>query len=211
VSAPSDIRTLVMHGLRLKGFAEAAAVGEAVGVGEADAKPILDQLVADGFAAYRDGKLSGFSLSKAGREEHARLLGAELDGAGARPLIEASYREFLLLNTQLLSVCTEWQLRDVNGESTVNDHSDHAYDAGVIEKLADLHAEVVPICNDLAAGLDRFRGYCPRLSHALERVRAGDTDWFTKPMIASYHTVWFELHEDLLCTLGIERGSEGEG
>ena len=45
----------------------------------------------------------------------------------------------------------------------------------------------------------------------LDRVQGGDTDWFTKPMIASYHTVWFELHEDLLCTLGIERGSEGEG
>jgi hypothetical protein len=28
-------------------------------------------------------------------------------------------------------------------------------------------------------------------------------------MIASYHTVWFEMHEDLLSTLGIERGSEG--
>ena len=40
---------------------------------------------------------------------------------------------------------------------------------------------------------------------------AGDTDWFTKPMIPSYHTVWFELHEDLLATLGIERGSEGGG
>jgi len=41
-------------------------------------------------------------------------------------------------------------------------------------------------------------------------VSAGDVDWFTKPMIPSYHTVWFEMHEDLLCTLGIERGSEGE-
>jgi hypothetical protein len=30
-------------------------------------------------------------------------------------------------------------------------------------------------------------------------------------MIASYHTVWFELHEDLLATLGIERSSEGAG
>jgi hypothetical protein len=27
-------------------------------------------------------------------------------------------------------------------------------------------------------------------------------------MIDSYHSVWFELHEDLLATLGIERGSE---
>ena len=43
------------------------------------------------------------------------------------------------------------------------------------------------------------------------RCSTGDSDWFTKPMIASYHTVWFEMHEDLLCTLGIERGAEGEG
>jgi hypothetical protein len=28
-------------------------------------------------------------------------------------------------------------------------------------------------------------------------------------VIDSYHTVWFELHEDLLSTLGIERASEG--
>jgi hypothetical protein len=208
VSAPSDIRTLVMHGLRLKGFAEAAGVGEAVGVPEADAKPILDQLVTDGMAAYRDGKLSGFSLTKPGRAEHARLLSAELDESGARSLIDASYREFLLLNTRLLGVCTEWQLRDVHGESTVNDHSDAAYDAGVIESLAALHAEVEPICNDLGAALDRFAGYGPRLAAALERVQAGDSDWFTKPMIPSYHTVWFEMHEDLLCTLGIERGAE---
>jgi hypothetical protein len=211
VSAPSDIRTLVMHGLRLKGFAEAAGVGEAVGVAEAEAKPILDQLVADGLATYRDGKLTGFSLTKPGREAHAGLLAAELGGAGVRPVIDGAYRQFLLLNTDLLLVCTEWQLRDVDGESTVNDHTDSVYDAGVIEKLADLHAEVEPICNDLGAALDRFGGYGPRLSDALHRIRAGDTDWFTKPMIPSYHTVWFEMHEDLLCTLGMERGAEGEG
>ena len=28
-------------------------------------------------------------------------------------------------------------------------------------------------------------------------------------MIDSYHTVWFELHEDLLATLGIERDRGG--
>ena len=40
------------------------------------------------------------------------------------------------------------------------------------------------------------------------RVTEGDRDWFTKPTIDSYHTVWFELHEDLLATLGLERSSE---
>jgi hypothetical protein len=39
-------------------------------------------------------------------------------------------------------------------------------------------------------------------------VLTGDHDWFTKPILASYHTVWFELHEDLLATLGLDRASE---
>ena len=210
MSNPSDPRTLVMHGLRLKGFGDAAAVGEAVGVSEAEAKPVLDQLVVEDLATYRDGKLSGFSLTKPGREEHARRLAAELDALGVRDEVEGVYRRFLGLNTELLSVCTEWQLREVDGESIINDHSDPMYDAGVIEKLASLHARVEPICTDLGALVDRFRGYGARLAHALERVRTGDADWFTKPMISSYHTVWFEMHEDLLCTLGIERGAEGE-
>ena len=45
---------------------------------------------------------------------------------------------------------------------------------------------------------------------ALDRIRGGDLDWFTKPMIDSYHTVWFELHENLLATLGIQRAKEKE-
>lgn len=209
MSTPSDPRTLVMHGLRLKGFAEASAIGEAVGVSEADAKPVLDQLVLDGLATYREGKLSGFALTKAGREQHAELLAAELDAGGARPAVRDAYARFLQLNTDLLSICTAWQLRDIEGQSTINDHSDGVYDAGVIEQLAALHAKVEPICDDLGATLDRYAGYGPRLSLALHKVRTGGGDWFTKPMIPSYHTVWFEMHEDLLSTLGIERGSEG--
>jgi hypothetical protein len=79
----------------------------------------------------------------------------------------------------------------------------------VVGRLADLDSKVQPICADLGAALDRFGRYGARLADALERVRGGDHDWFTKPMIASYHTVWFELHEDLLATLGIERSQEG--
>ena len=209
MSTPSDPRTLVMHGLRLKGFAEAAGLAEAVGVSEAEAKPMLDQLVAESLATYRNGRISGFALNPAGRADHLSRLAAELDAGGLRVAVRAAYQRFLGLNTELLTVCTVWQLREVNGESTPNDHTDGVYDAEVIEQLARLHAHVEPIGADLAILLDRFAGYGARLSFALARVRAGDLDFFTKPMIASYHTVWFELHEDLLATLGIERGSEG--
>jgi len=208
VSAPSDLRTLVLHGLRLKGFAEADAVAEVVEVAEADAKAVLDDLVGAQLASYRDGRMSGFTLTPAGRAEHARRLSAELDRHGVRDAIAAAYRRFLTHNGDLLAVCTAWQLREVGGESVVNDHTDAAYDAGVIDRLAEIHAHIEPVCDDLAASLERYAGYGPRLRHALERLQTGDHDWFTKPMIPSYHTIWFELHEDLLATLGIGRGQE---
>jgi hypothetical protein len=211
MSTPSDTRTLVMHGLRLKGFGEADAVAETVGLEGSAAKPLLDELVTAGLATYRDGRLSGFALTKVGREEHAAALALELDSSGARDAVEDAYRRFLLLNQALLAVCTAWQLRDPDGQAIPNDHADAAYDAGVVERLAAIHAQVEPICADLALELDRFAGYGPRLGHALQQIQAGDGDWFTKPMIPSYHTVWFEMHEDLLSTLGIERGSESAG
>jgi hypothetical protein len=64
------------------------------------------------------------------------------------------------------------------------------------------------VCDRLGGALDRYRPYGPRLGHAVERVRAGDGAWFTAPAIPSYHTVWFELHEDLLATLGLDRAAE---
>ena len=69
---------------------------------------------------------------------------------------------------------------------------------------------VQPICAELAGRLARFDGYGRRFSESLGRVVAGEVEWFTRPMIDSYHTVWFELHEDLLATLGIERAKEGD-
>ena len=109
---------------------------------EADTKALLDQLVGEEMASYRDGRLSGFTLTPAGRSEHARLLAEELDAHGVRDAVQAAYQRFLGRNGDLLSVCTVWQLRDVDGSSTMNDHSDPAYDAEVIEQLGDVHGHV---------------------------------------------------------------------
>lgn len=210
MSTASDPRTLVLHGLRLKGFGDLAAVASATGLSEATAAPLLDALVLDGLATRRDGRLSGYSLTAAGRADHGLRLTQELDLAGARPAIEDAYQRFLKINGSLLEICTAWQLREIDGQFVVNDHTDERHDEAVIERLAGLHADVTPICFDLGVALGRFAGYRDRLANALANVQAGEVDWFTKPMIASYHTVWFELHEDLLATLGLERASEGQ-
>ncbi|MDO5500035.1 MAG: transcriptional regulator, partial [Propionibacteriaceae bacterium] len=58
--------------------------------------------------------------------------------------------------------------------------------------------------NDLEAVLDRFGDYGPRLSEAMDRALAGQSDYVAEHP-DSFHTVWFQLHEDLLLTLGRPR------
>jgi hypothetical protein len=62
----------------------------------------------------------------------------------------------------------------------------------------------------LAEIMERFARYGSRLTEARARAEAGEHAWLTGALIDSYHTVWFELHEDLLATLGIAREREGD-
>jgi hypothetical protein len=198
----------VLHGLRLKGVAEPPAVAEAVGLGTAEVADQLAALAAAGLAVHRTGALTGWSLTPAGRTAHEALLTAEAEAAAVRGTVEAAYGRFRRLNPRVLGVCSRWQVRERGGPPVPNDHADPAYDRAVVRELTAVHADAAPVCDRLGGALDRYRHYGARLRHAVERVRAGDTDWFTKPAIPSYHTVWFELHEDLLATLGLDRAGE---
>ncbi len=204
----SDADLLVLLSLRLKSFAAAPVVAEHAGLPATDVELLLDEFAAAGMARYREGTLTGWSLLPAGRARGEALLAAELDAIGARAQVTGVYERFLALNPDLLRVCTEWQVRTDIDDQTLNDHTDVAYDQQVIGRLAELHADALPLTAELASILERFARYGPRFARALARVEAGEGDWFTKPMIDSYHTVWFELHENLLATLSIERASE---
>lgn len=199
----------VIHALRLKGFADTDVVAEAAEVDEATAKSVLDALTEAEQARYREGRMTGWMLMPDGRARGEALLAEDLDAAGKRADLDALYRRFLEHNQPFLGLCTEWQTRQVDGEQVVNDHTDADYDATVIGRLAATDEAMQPICADLAALLARFGSYGPRFADALAKVQGGEIEWFTKPVIESYHTVWFELHEDLLASLGIERAKEG--
>jgi hypothetical protein len=205
----SEPSFLVLHALRLKGFAEDDVIAGVTGLDVDDVTTILKDLAGDDLAVRRDGRVSGWSLTPGGRSTHATLAADELAAAGARDTVKGAYERFLAINQEMLSVCTAWQLRDVDGSQAINDHTDAAYDQSVIARLMGIHDRVRPVAVDLRDAMARFGGYGGRLRDALEKVVGGEHEWFTKPVIDSYHTVWFELHEDLLSTLGIERASEG--
>jgi hypothetical protein len=201
----SNVRFLVLHGLRLKGFGEPPAIGAAVGLAADAVEAALPGLRDQGLVLRRDGRLAGWALTKEGRAEQQRLAAEDLVTSGANAAVRAGYEQFLIQNGHLLGVCTDWQVRD----ESPNDHTDAAYDRAVLDRLRAIDAGLAPILVDLASAIDRYGCYPPRFANALARLDAGALEYFTKPIIDSYHTIWFELHEDLLSSLGIERSQEG--
>ena len=207
---PSDVALLSLHGLRLKGFAETSDVAELFQVDPAALSATLTRQEADQLVVHRQGAPRGWRLTSAGREENERLLAEELDRAGLRPSVRTAYQRFLPLNRWALDLCSRWQVRDA-AAGVVNDHTDPGYDRAVLAELVSLDRDRCVVTDDLAAALDRLAIHGPRLTSAAERVLGGEVDWFTRPVIDSYHTVWFELHEDLLATLGLDRSAEAAG
>jgi len=199
---------LVLHALRCGGYAGIDRVAAATGLSASDIESELIDLAAKGLVTHLGGDLDiwgdVWGLTDAGHAADAERIAGELDSVGARDAVRAAYERFLVLNPELLDLCTAWQLRPVDGVTTVNDHNDRAYDARVLERFAELHERAVPVCSELEAALPRFGRYRSRLAGALDYARAGELNHVTDNT-TSYHAVWAQLHEDLLATLGIPR------
>jgi hypothetical protein len=142
-------------------------------------------------------------ISPEGRTRLEELLTAERQQADAATILSA-YGGFRSVNKEFKALVTDWQLR--GGQP--NPHDDPEYDAAVLARLDDVHHTVVPLVNAAAAELPRLGRYAAKLQTALDRVHAGETMWLSRPLIDSYHTVWFELHEELILAAGLTREAE---
>lgn len=80
--------------------------------------------------------------------------------------------------------------------------------AAVLADLDELHREVLPVIAAAGELIPRLHAYAERLDAALRRAQGGDMSWLTRPMVDSYHTVWFELHEELIGMAGRTRAGE---
>ena len=185
---------LVLHTLRCIGFAGLARVAAASGLPEPEAESELIDLARAGLVTHLAGNFGGWGLTEAGKAADAGRIADELEAAGARPAVAAAYDDFLVLNPELLDLCTAWQLRSAGP----------ADDARVLDWLSDFDQRAGVVCVALAAALPRFRRSRARLTEALLRARSGALEYVTDST-ESYHAVWFQLHEDLLATLGIPR------
>lgn len=189
--------------LRVQGTSSPERLAMALGVDERAADRIAHAFVQSGTVEYRESPVAGFMLTVDGHKLFERLLEAE--GLKADELLMGIYDRFEPLNSAFMQIATDWQTYRRGGIEVRNDHSDGDYDQTVIDRLRQLHDATGALIRRLEKTSPRFARYLPRLEACMERVLQGDVSAVTGVLKESYHTVWFELHEDLMLTLGIAR------
>lgn len=193
------IELKVLQAVRLKGRTRPAEIAATINEDPAAVAEAVRAAARAGFL-IEDKALR---LLPDGRTRLSELLAAERQKAN-QAAIAAIYHDFRSVNADFKALVTDWQLR--SGEP--NPHDDAEYDSAVLARLADLHERVMPIATAAAAEFPRLAPYSAKLAAALAKVQSGQTNWLTQPVIDSYHTVWFELHEELILAAGLTR--EGE-
>ena len=189
---PADEQLRVLRNVDFAGAVGSA--NELIGVG-ANAAAVLEALAATGLLE----DAGAFSVTPSGAaalaDWYARDRG-RLD-LSARDRLHADFRP---LDMRVKKISTAWQ------EADVRDDWDGRLSA--TEALAALHADTLRLFDRYQPLLPRLEEYRTRLSAAVEQVMNGETEYFVKVRIDSYHTIWFQLHEDLLRLLEKERDPE---
>lgn len=191
----------ILQAVRLKGRVSEADLAATLGDDPAATAPTVHALADSGLLVA--GK--SLKISTAGRDRLAELLAKErsrIDTAA----VEATYGEFRSVNAEFKGLVADWQLR----EGQPNTHDDIDYDTAVLARLDSVHERVVGVLDAVALQLPRLSRYARKLGTAFARVKAGDNIWLTRPTIDSYHTVWFELHEELILAAGLTRADEAK-
>jgi hypothetical protein len=193
---------LVLHGLAIKKYAQPEAIASLLDL------PVdkVSRIIADGVARGSVQDVAGkFTVAATARvslqANHSRYFGS----LRSNEPFQAAYQSFEKVNVDLKALITDWQTMKIGGKIVPNDHSDEAYDEQILKRLAKLHRQAERILDAMAAELPRMRVYRAKLEEALANAEDGRIEWVSDAKIESYHTMWFELHEDLLCMMGQQR------
>jgi DNA-binding MarR family transcriptional regulator len=191
----------VLQAVRLKGRVQPAALAATLDADSAEVTAAVERLGAAGLLVVG----TTIRITPDGRARLEEMLADERSGADHARLAGA-YADFRGVNAAFKALVSDWQLKD----GAPNPHDDPAYDTAVLDRLGELHHRTAPILAEVCAQLPRLAAYERKLSDALSKVVAGELSWLTSPVVDSYHTVWFELHEELIAAVGLTREQEAE-
>jgi len=197
-------RDAILVALSIKGMANTDSLAAAA----AEPRDIVErELEAFEGAALAERTKIGWRLTTEGRAAADAVIRAERVTLDQHE-IDARYERFSELNDRFKAAIMAWQLRDVDGATVPNDHTDSAYDADVLQRIAAIDRDLHDVVAWVGAHVARTFAYRQRFALALEKAMRGERRFVAAPLIDSYHTVWFELHEELIRLSGRTRAEE---
>lgn len=180
----------VLHVLAMEGIADTETVVAETGLAESVVAETLADLEADGLVEEE-----GFWYPTDAGERRLNELCRERFDAAEREQLREALDRFETLDDRLKELASDWQ----------DDH-----DEALVAELADLHEDVEALFADLDGDVaDAYRPYLADLAAARDALADGEEAYFTSTEVDSYHEVWFDLHDDLLRTLGAGRHANG--
>jgi len=164
------------------------------------ADPEVVQGFLDSHATFFKETPRGFTLTPEGRDWVTAEVTTERASID-REKLEECYQRFLGLNDRFKKLVSGWQMAGAAGHSEEDQ-------AALVESMRSLHRDFSPILSDAGGQLARLALYGRRFEQALKALGAGDLSMLASPMKDSYHTVWFEYHEELIALSGRDRAVE---
>ena len=162
------------------------AIASMVEMQPAKTKELFDSCVRAGHIIEADGM---WQLTETGEEAVSQF--RKLEVKNREKELAAIYEKFDEENNTFKKIVSEWQAeRD---------------DQKALEGLEGIHARIGKIFQELNRIIPRYEIYPSRFNRAIKNIKDGKTGYLAKYSVDSYHTIWFELHEDLLNLLGRER------
>lgn len=165
-------------------------------------RALADLLRSEAIAEGAGGRLA---LTDEGRSR-ARAAAAR-DGRDLAEEVRRLHAGFLPLDRRVKEAVTRWQIRSIGGVDVPNDHRDPEHDRAVVDDLEAIVSAATALLAPLGRKRARYRRYAERLEEAATRVRAGEKGRISGLGDESIHSIWWQLHADLLAVLGRTRGA----
>jgi hypothetical protein len=193
---------LALHGLAILRTATPAEVARRMAMDAGTAAAMLDLAAAHGRVVRAGDRLMLAPLARlALAADYSRSCAA----LRADPAFGEGVVQFEVVNRDLKALMTDWQTRSIGGVTLPNDHADTDHDARIIDRLGRFHDRVTPLLDRFVALVRRLAVYRDGLLAALEQAEDGAIAFVSDVGCESYHTLWFDLHEELLRLSGTER------
>jgi pyruvate,orthophosphate dikinase len=186
----------VARTVQLKGLCTASKAAAAL-----ETSPATVEAIIGASAAFFKTTARGNALTPEGRAWLAEALRSERAAADS-VVMEGCYTAFMGLNSRFKRLVNEWQVGGTAGDQTAQQTG------AMLGALNEIHTGLAAVLGPANGQLARLTSYGPRFDAALAQLRAGDLSMMASPLKDSYHTVWFEYHEELIALCGRNRLEE---